>query len=63
MCWCLVNQAPPYTLDMDFATGTIQLNRHTRHHTSDRKSDIIKSFLWPALMDKDICVHKAIVIT
>lgn len=62
--WLLVNQIPAYELDTDFTTPTqLHTEKHQRHHSSDRNSDIVRSYLWPALMTIANCVHKAIVVT
>lgn len=62
--WLLVNQIPAYELDTDFTTPThLQVEKHQRHHSSDRNCDIVRSYLWPALMTNSAFVHKAIVIT
>lgn len=62
--WMLVNQMPAYELDTDFTTPTqLQPERHVRHHSSDRNCDIVRSYLWPALIYNSNFVHKAVVIT
>ncbi|CAG9862362.1 unnamed protein product [Phyllotreta striolata] len=64
IAWVMVCQVPPYELDTDFQTPVrLQPEKHQRHHSSDRNSDIIRAFLWPALILESSCVHKAIVIT
>lgn len=64
VCWMLVNHSPAYELDTDFTTPTqLQPERHVRHHSSDRNCDIVRSYLWPALMLNSNFVYKAIVIT
>lgn len=64
VCWLLVNGDPPFELDTDFQTPIVlQPDRHQRHHSSDRSCDTIRSFLWPALMQRAAYVHKAVVIT
>lgn len=39
--------------------------KHVRYSSDgrDRRSDLIKSFVWPALMDGNRCVFRAIVLT
>lgn len=44
-------------------TGFLRPEKHERHAQADRRSDLIKSFLWPALMQNTHCVFKAIVVT
>ncbi|XP_055907872.1 uncharacterized protein LOC129942816 [Eupeodes corollae] len=61
--WKMVNQKCPYYLDSDFNLGFLRPEKHERHQHSDRRSDLIKAFLWPALMQNNQCVFKAIVET
>lgn len=64
VCWYIVNQDPPYDLDTDFQTPVrFQPERHCKHHSSDRNSDIVRAYLWPGLLQKSNCVHKAVVVT
>ena len=62
--WWLVNQNPPYELDTDLNTP-FRLNhkKHSRHHSSKRDGEIVRAFLWPALLRGGNCVHKAVVVT
>ncbi|KAG5869280.1 hypothetical protein JTB14_018655, partial [Gonioctena quinquepunctata] len=64
VAWALVCQVPPYELDTDFQTPVrMQPEKHQRHHTSSRHTDIVRAYLWPALMLQNDYVHKAIVVT
>ncbi|CAH0555309.1 unnamed protein product [Brassicogethes aeneus] len=64
VAWSLVNQVPAYELDTDFQTpGRMQPDKHQRHHSSDRSSDTVKSYLWPAMMVQNLYVYKAVVVT
>uniref|UniRef100_A0A1B0GGG9 Mitochondria-eating protein n=1 Tax=Glossina morsitans morsitans TaxID=37546 RepID=A0A1B0GGG9_GLOMM len=63
LAWKMVNQKVPYYLDTDFNLGFLRPEKHDRHLQSDRRSDLIKAFLWPALMQSNRCVFKAIVAT
>ncbi|GJQ85485.1 hypothetical protein Trydic_g23075 [Trypoxylus dichotomus] len=61
--WFLVNQESPFELDTNFQTPIkFETDKHQRHH-SDRSSDNVKSYLWPALLQFSSCVHKAVVVT
>lgn len=62
--WQLVNHDPSFELDTDFQTPIrLQPDRHQRHHSSDRTSDTVTAFLWPALLHRNTCVQKAVVVT
>ncbi|XP_013118485.2 uncharacterized protein LOC106095724 isoform X2 [Stomoxys calcitrans] len=63
LAWKMVNQKVPYYLDNDFNLGFLRLEKHDRHAQADRRSDLIKAFLWPALMQNNHCMFKAIVVT
>uniref|UniRef100_A0A034W3A6 Mitochondria-eating protein n=1 Tax=Bactrocera dorsalis TaxID=27457 RepID=A0A034W3A6_BACDO len=63
LAWRMINQKSPYYLDTDFNLGFLRPEKHERHSQSDRRSDLIKAFLWPALMQNNHCVFKAIVAT
>ncbi|XP_067619757.1 uncharacterized protein [Eurosta solidaginis] len=63
LAWRMVNQKSPYYLDSDFNLGFLRPEKHERHLQSDRRSDLIKAFIWPALMQNNRCVFKAIVAT
>lgn len=62
--WLLVNNEPSYELSTDFQTPVkFHSDRHIRHHNSDKGSDTVQSYLWPALLSRSTCVHKAVVVT
>ncbi|XP_022211091.2 uncharacterized protein LOC111066648 isoform X2 [Drosophila obscura] len=63
LAWRMINQKAPYYLDMDFNLGFLRPEKHERHPQSDRRSDLIKAFLWPALMQNNQCAFKAVVAT
>ncbi|EFA09543.2 uncharacterized protein LOC656542 [Tribolium castaneum] len=64
VAWLLVNQVPGYELDTDFQTPVrLKNDRHQRHHSADRTSDVVKAYLWPALVVQNVCVYKAVVVT
>ncbi|XP_057654520.1 uncharacterized protein LOC130892860 [Diorhabda carinulata] len=64
IAWQLVCQVPPYELDTDFQTPVrLHPEKHQRHHTSSRSSDIVRGFLWPALISESNYVYKAVVVT
>ncbi|XP_077292427.1 uncharacterized protein LOC143915593 [Arctopsyche grandis] len=63
LAWILCNQIPPLTIDTDFTPVLMRADKHVRFHSSDQRSDLIKSFVWPALMDEENCVFKAVVMT
>ncbi|EDW39380.1 GL14067 [Drosophila persimilis] len=63
LAWRMINQKAPYYLDMDFSLGFLRPEKHERHPKSDRRSDLIKAFLWPALMQNNQCAFKAVVAT
>ncbi|SPP89943.1 uncharacterized protein LOC117591458 [Drosophila guanche] len=63
LAWRMINQKAPYYLDMDFNLGFLRPEKHEPHSQSDRRSDLIKAFLWPALMQNNQCVFKAVVTT
>ncbi|KRT80500.1 hypothetical protein AMK59_8312, partial [Oryctes borbonicus] len=62
--WFLVNQESAFDLDTNFQTPVkFQTDKHQRHHSSDRNSDNVKNYLWPALLQFGNCVQKAVVVT
>ncbi|XP_030019602.2 uncharacterized protein LOC115439759 [Manduca sexta] len=63
--WALSLRAPPLRIDTDFTPVVMNPEKHVRFSSDprDRRSDLIKSFVWPALMDGNRCVFRAIVIT
>nr|XP_029729680.1 uncharacterized protein LOC109415420 [Aedes albopictus] len=63
LAWKMTNQAVPYYLDTDFTLGLLQPEKHERYPISEKRSDIIRAFLWPALIQNGRCVYKAIVAT
>ncbi|XP_068153281.1 uncharacterized protein [Drosophila tropicalis] len=63
LAWRMINQKAPYYLDTDFNLGFLRPEKHERHSQSDRRSDLIKAFLWPALMQNNQCAFKAVVAT
>jgi hypothetical protein len=49
-----------------FISVVMNPEKHVRYSvgdTRDRRSDLIKSFVWPALMDGNRCVFRAVVLT
>lgn len=44
-------------------SGFLRPEKHERHPQADRRSDLIKAFLWPALMQNNQCAFKAVVAT
>ncbi|XP_053698440.1 uncharacterized protein LOC128745398 [Sabethes cyaneus] len=63
LAWKMTNQIIPYYLDTDFTLGLLQPEKHERYPISEKRSDIIRAFLWPALMQNGRCVYKAVVAT
>ncbi|KAB7506513.1 hypothetical protein Anas_06815 [Armadillidium nasatum] len=63
VAWGLVNQSPPFVIE--YETRTFRDDFHVRFHTSDPSNDVIKSYLWPALLEGvgGKCVHQGVVIT
>nr|XP_022918602.1 uncharacterized protein LOC111427609 [Onthophagus taurus] len=62
--WFLINQDPPFELETNFTIPTkFRPDLHLKHHSSDRTSDNVKCYLWPALIQSGNCVHKAVVVT
>lgn len=63
LAWALVNQSPPFVLE--YEQRTFKRENHVRFHSSKLDSDVIKTYLWPALLEgpNGPCVHKAVVIT
>ncbi|GFQ72879.1 MIEAP domain-containing protein, partial [Trichonephila clavata] len=63
LAWCLTNQNPSYVID--YETRTFRKEIHMRFHTSNQASNVIKSYLWPALVEGDNgpCVHRGVVLT
>ncbi|EDS35945.1 conserved hypothetical protein [Culex quinquefasciatus] len=63
LAWKMTNQTVPYYLDTDFTLGLLQPDKHERYPISEKRSDIIRAFLWPALMQNGRCIQKAVVAT
>lgn len=63
LAWGLCNQTPPFSIE--YETRTFRRDMHVRFHSSNQDSDQIKTYLWPALLEKDKgpCVHKGVVVT
>ncbi|KAI5631234.1 mitochondria-eating protein domain-containing protein [Phthorimaea operculella] len=64
--WTISLHSPPLRIDTDFTPVVMDPDRHVRLSTSgasERRSDLIKSFVWPALMDGSRCVFRAVVLT
>ncbi|CAB3222906.1 unnamed protein product [Arctia plantaginis] len=64
--WTISLHSPPLRIDTDFTPVVMNPEKHVRFTSSDgrdRRSDLIKSFVWPALMDGNRCVFRAVVLT
>ncbi|XP_047035894.1 uncharacterized protein LOC124641753 isoform X3 [Helicoverpa zea] len=66
--WPLCLHSPPLRIDTDFTPVVMNPEKHVRftpegREGRDRRSDLIKSFVWPALMDGNRCVFRAVVLT
>ncbi|XP_072936278.1 uncharacterized protein [Epargyreus clarus] len=64
--WALSLHSPPLRIDTDFTPVVMNPDKHVRYSLNDsreRRSDLIKSFVWPALLDGNRCVFRAIVLT
>ncbi|KAI5715380.1 hypothetical protein M8J77_015127 [Diaphorina citri] len=63
LAWALVNQSPPFVLE--YEQRTFKRDNHVRFHSSKLDNDVIKTYLWPALLEgpNGPCVYKAVVIT
>ncbi|XP_064096920.1 uncharacterized protein LOC135208546 [Macrobrachium nipponense] len=63
LAWGLSNQTPPYVID--YETRTFKKECHVRFHTADPDNDVIKTYLWPALLEGPggACVQKGVVVT
>ncbi|RWS03371.1 uncharacterized protein B4U79_12865 [Dinothrombium tinctorium] len=62
--WALTTQTPPFVIE--YETRYFRRDMHIRFHTSNQDSDVIKTYLWPALLEEGAngaCVHKGVVIT
>lgn len=63
LAWKLCNQLAPYRLDMDFTLAALNPKKHIRSSISNQKSNVVQYFLWPALLQGNECLSKAIVVT
>ncbi|XP_031764253.1 uncharacterized protein LOC113518676 [Galleria mellonella] len=64
--WAVSLHSPPLRIDTDFTPVVMNPEKHVRFTLGDgreRRSDLIKSFVWPALMDGNRCVFRAVVLT
>ncbi|XP_050553814.1 uncharacterized protein LOC118270408 isoform X2 [Spodoptera frugiperda] len=66
--WTISLHSPPLRIDTDFTPVVMNPEKHVRFSAEnrdirDRRSDLIKSFVWPALMDGNRCVFRAVVLT
>ncbi|CAH2059731.1 unnamed protein product, partial [Iphiclides podalirius] len=61
--WALGLHSPPLRIDTDFTPVVMTPERHVRVSGSSRRSDLIRSFVWPALLDGGRCVFRAVVLT
>jgi O6-methylguanine-DNA--protein-cysteine methyltransferase len=63
LAWALTVQNPPFNINFEHTYFSPDL--HTRFHTSDPASDVIRSVLWPVLTEGDNgpCVYKGVVVT
>lgn len=50
---------------LEFETRAFNRELHVRFHTSDHRSERIRTYLWPALLQapRGPCVHKGVVVT
>ncbi|KAJ8709477.1 hypothetical protein PYW08_009481 [Mythimna loreyi] len=66
--WTISLHSPPLRIDTDFTPVVMNPEKHVRFTSEradarERRSDLIKSFVWPALMDGTRCVFRAVVLT
>lgn len=63
VAWGLVNQVPNYVVE--YENRKFQPDLHVRFHSSKTDSDLIQTYLWPALLEGENgpCVQKGVVIT
>jgi len=54
-------QRPPCALE--YERRRFCRDNHVRFHSSDPNSEIIKTYVWPALILDGICIHKGVVVT
>ncbi|KAL0811172.1 hypothetical protein ABMA28_009603 [Loxostege sticticalis] len=63
--WTISLHSPPLRIDTDFTPVVMNPEKHVRfsNEARERRSDLIKSFVWPALMEGNRCVFRAVVLT
>ncbi|CAH0720987.1 unnamed protein product, partial [Brenthis ino] len=62
--WALSLAAPPLRIDTDFTPVLMSPDKHVRlAGGGERRSDLIRAFVWPALLDGGRCVFRAVVLT
>jgi len=63
LAWALTVQNPPFCIQYEHSRFSADL--HTRFHTSDPSSDVIRAVLWPVLTEGETgqCVYKGVVVT
>lgn len=64
--WTISLHSPPLRIDTDFTPVVMNPEKHVRFSPGDgrdKRSDLIKSFVWPALMEGNRCVFRAVVLT
>lgn len=63
LSWALHIQNPP--LVIDYESTTFDENKHVRFHSSNPESKVVKSVLWPVLIEGEQgpCLAKGVVIT
>ncbi|XP_037067859.1 uncharacterized protein LOC119089298 [Pollicipes pollicipes] len=61
LAWGLINQMPPCRIE--YEARTFSADQHVRHQASDAAQPAVHTYIWPALMEEAVCVHKAVVIT
>ncbi|KAI1303077.1 hypothetical protein HDE_02460 [Halotydeus destructor] len=64
LAWAMTVQS--VQLVIEYESRKFNGDHHVRFHASNRDSDVIKTYLWPALIEDTSggqCVHKGVVIT
>jgi len=63
LAWALSVQVQPFAIH--YEQSRFQPELHTRFHSSDPSSDMVKTVLWPTLIEgiSGPCVFKGVVIT
>lgn len=63
LSWALTVQNPSFCIQYEHSRFSPDL--HTRFHTSDPSSDVVRAVLWPVLTEGEtgLCVHKGVVVT